>query len=127
MRCVVCDTADTTVRWTDTHGVAVCTTCGMPYRMLHYDERGRSVDQPPSVGLNERGIVLAKRYWAKHKPHWVFPGSYDVLGTSHRRGDRTYSGATPEDMRMFADWHRAAIKGDDLDDAIEDNGGGFTA
>lgn len=33
-KCAVCENA-LECRWSDTHGVAVCLRCGLPYRLLH--------------------------------------------------------------------------------------------
>lgn len=129
MKCVICEVDPLYSRWSDTHGVGVCTRCGMPYKFLFYDEQDKRIEgKEPEPALDQSGIELAKQYWAK-KQMRVFPGVYDVLGISHRRGNRTYSGATEEEIGAFGRWyarHGPKKTGDELDDAIDENGGGFT-
>lgn len=91
-------------RWTDTHGVGVCTHCGAPYTIYHYHpETKERLEKPPELALSESGKTLAARYWTERKA-MVFPAAYD-MGYSSRR-DTTYSGATREDERSFHDWLR---------------------
>ncbi len=101
MKCLVCN-EDFHFRWTDTHGVGVCGTCGTPYTTLHYDDKGHQRLLPPTVSLDDEGVILAKRYWTAHK-RMVFPGAYDMGILGHRQ--RTYSGATEDDMRAFSEWY----------------------
>lgn len=99
MPCETCESKELYWRWTDTHGVAVCGTCGTPYRLYHY-ENDKRVEKPPSPMLNERGMAIAKQYWQETKRR-VFPASYDM---GMERGGRTYSGATREDCAAFNQW-----------------------
>lgn len=101
--CAICS-SPLGVRWTDTHGVGVCTTCGLPYRIYHYENDER-VDRPPSIEVNERWLPLAKEYLDTLKQR-VFPGACD-MGILRHRGGRTYSGATEEQMREFDEWLEA--------------------
>lgn len=87
--------------WTDTHGVGVCVTCGLPYRIYHY-ENGVRVDRQPSVVMLPSGVEIAKRYWAEKKRR-VWPGTFD-MGILHGRS-YSYSGATESDMHDFDEWY----------------------
>lgn len=92
------------VQWSDTHGVGACITCGMPYRIYHYEGpegQQKRVDKPPEPSLNESGIDIAKRYWAE-KHRRVFPACYDI-GIGHN--GYSYSGASPEDCKLFNEWY----------------------
>ena len=60
--CVVCD-ADFCFRWTDTHGVGVCSVCGAPYRILHYDGDKR-VEKPPECQLLPEWIAICRQYFS---------------------------------------------------------------
>ena len=104
-KCAVCE-AELSFRWTDTHGVGVCTTCGAPYTIYHYDGDKR-LDKPPEIALKGSGVEIARRYWSECK-RWAFPGCFD-MGILRSRGGRTYSGATDEDMRLFDDWYKQNI------------------
>lgn len=102
--CVVCGAAHG-FQWSDTHGIGVCHYCATPYTIFHYEGEGddkKRVDKPPTCALDETGIALAKRYWAK-TGRKVFPGCCDMGLLGHR--DRTYSGATADDMQVFGDWY----------------------
>lgn len=100
-KCVCCDN-DLTFQWSDTHGVGVCITCGMPHTIYHYEDDKR-VDKPPTPGLSAVGIEIAKRYWREERAR-VFPAAYDMgIG----RNDRSYSGATREDCEKFGAWYKA--------------------
>lgn len=59
--CVVCD-SELHFRWTDTHGVGVCSVCGTPYRILHYEDDTR-VERPPECLLTPEGGSIARRYY----------------------------------------------------------------
>jgi len=97
--CAVCD-APFRFRWTDTHGVAVCATCGTPYRILHYDGDKR-VEKPPECQLLPEWIAIARRYFAETK-RMVDPGGFDMGILGGRTA--TYSGATQEDFEAWATW-----------------------
>lgn len=101
--CLVCD-SELWFRWTDTHGIAVCGTCGLPYRIYHY-ENDQRVEKPPACTIAPAWIPLAREYWAERKRR-VFPGAHDI-GILRRRGSRTYSGATEEDIDTFEQWINA--------------------
>lgn len=105
MNCELCE-KDFSFRWTDSHGVGVCTSCGTPYTIYHYEDDKR-VEKPPEIALKPSGVELAKRYWLEHKRR-VFPGAFD-MGILRSRGDRTYSGATDDDMRAWDDWYAANV------------------
>lgn len=102
IKCQCCDES-LRFQWSDTHGVGVCVTCGLPYRLYHYEGEGedrRRVDKAPEVAVTADGINIAKRYWGEEKRR-VFPAAYDMgLG----RTGRSYSGATEDDCDAFAAW-----------------------
>lgn len=98
--CAVCD-GSPYWRWTDTHGVAVCRTCGLPFRLYHYENDVR-VEKPPSIAVKESWVPLAREYWAETKRR-VFPGAFD-MGIFRSRGGLSYSGATLDEMREFEEW-----------------------
>lgn len=100
MICAVCDD-ELHGLWTDTHGVAACAECGLPYTFYHYENDAR-VDKPPSIAVKESWLPLAREYWAETKRR-VFPGAFD-MGIFRSRGGRTYSGATKDEMSEFDKW-----------------------
>lgn len=88
-------------QWSDTHGVGVCTTCGLPYTIFHY-ENDKRVDKPPATAMTDEGVEIAKRYW-NEKQRRVFPAYFDMgIG----RNGVSYSGATPGDCTAFRDWYQ---------------------
>lgn len=97
--CLVCAKPHS-FRWTDTHGVGACYSCGAPHTIFHYDENKERLDKAPAIALNEFGLLLAKRYWAETQ-RMVFPGQCD-MGVG--RNGTTYSGATEDDISAFYDW-----------------------
>ena len=101
-KCGVCD-GNLAFRWTDTHGIGICCACGAPYTVYHYEDNKR-IDKAPTPCLTGDGVVLARRYWAE-KSRMVFPGCCD-MGITYGR-DRTFSGATLDDMNSFTDWYDA--------------------
>lgn len=101
--CAVCEKR-LLFRWSDTHGVGVCDTCGLPYTIYHYENDAR-VEKPPSIAVKEAWLPLAREYWTETNRR-VFPGAFD-MGIFRSRGSRTYSGATDDDMRDFDDWLKA--------------------
>ena len=101
--CDCCDN-ELSFRWFDLHGVGACTTCGMPYRIYHYEGEGderKSVSKPPELMLKDEVIPLAREYWSTFRSR-VFPAIYD-MGFTERDG-RSFSGATPEEERKFQEW-----------------------
>ncbi len=103
MLCLVCE-QPFFFHWSDTHGVGVCGTCGLPYVLYHYENDVR-VDKPPVVAVKESWLPLAREYWQETHQR-VFPGSHD-MGIFRSRGGRTYSGATEDEMREFDAWLEA--------------------
>lgn len=88
-------------RWSDTHGIGVCSNCGLPYRLYHYEDDKR-VEKPSEVAVTSEGVEIAKRYWAETKRR-VFPGCYDMgIG----QNGYSYSGASPSDYEAFDKWYR---------------------
>lgn len=90
--CAVCD-KELSLSWTDTHGVAQCRACGVPYRVYHY-EGSRRVEKPIELMVLEEWRPLIKRYHAETS-HRVpsgcsFPGGQEV--------------ATRTDMEAWKRW-----------------------
>ena len=99
MKCDCCN-EEIRFRWTDTHGVAVCTNCGLPYTIMHYDEDKKPIDKPPEITLLPEAIELAKEYWSE-KHDRVFPAIHSFFSPSR---DESYCGATQDQERRFYDW-----------------------
>lgn len=99
-KCECCDSR-LVFQWSDTHGVGVCTTCGLPYTLFHYEDNKR-VEKAPEMSLTAEGLAIAKRYWSEEKRR-VFPAYFDMgIG----RNGVSYSGATQSDCRAFNDWYQ---------------------
>lgn len=106
------------IQWSDLHGVGACVTCGLPSRVLHYEDRdGKNVriDKPPSVYLNDGWLPIGQRYW-RETHRRVFPAAYD-MGFGER-DERSYSGATREDLELWNAWLTAHA--DELPKAAND-------
>jgi hypothetical protein len=74
-------------------GVAACGSCGLPYRLYHYEGEGddqKRVEKPPSIAVKESWLPLARRYWIETHQR-TFPAAFDFMSG---RGGRTYSGAS---------------------------------
>lgn len=100
MNCAICD-RELYFRWSDTHGVGVCSNCGLPYRLYHYDENDKRIEKGPEIAIKPEWVAIGKRYWDEKKRR-VFPGTYDMGFLGHR--SHTYSGATEEEMYEFDEW-----------------------
>ena len=98
MKCDCC-TEPIAFRWTDTHGVAVCTNCGLPYRIYHYEDDKR-VEKPPEITLTPEAFELAKEYWEERHDR-VFPAVHSFFSPS---SGYSYCGATPAQQTRFYDW-----------------------
>lgn len=104
-QCILCNER-LSVCWTDTHGVAICVVCGLPYTIIHYEGEGaarRRVEKPAEPAITDRGMEIARAYWNEVKRR-VFPAAYDFLPGN---AAETYSGATLEEVRMFNEWWKA--------------------
>ena len=101
--CPVCGSDPISFRWTDTHGVGVCTRCGAPHRILHY-ECDAPVKKPPECQLRPEWVEICKRYFAE-TGFMVSPGGFDMgmLGGN----SSTYSGATVADIEAWNEWMKA--------------------
>ncbi len=101
-KCDCCE-SELTFQWSDTHGVGVCISCGLPYRVYHYDENNNRVEKAPEMCLTSEGLQIAKRYWTE-KQRRVFPAYFDMgIG----RNGRSYSGASHSDCTAFSSWYEA--------------------
>jgi len=85
--------------WTDTHGIGQCSSCGVPYKIYHYEgEEGKKhrVEKPPELVVKPEYIPVLRAYWNEMKRHipggHSFPGGYEL--------------ATPEDHKIFSEWMR---------------------
>ena len=100
--CPICDTVKPSFAWTDTHGVAQCTTCGVPIRLYHYDDENKRVEKAPECVVLATAIPLLRRYRAetgKLIPSGCsFPGGYEL--------------AKKEDFEAFNEWWGANAKTD---------------
>lgn len=97
MKCEIC-ASDLVFSWTDTHGVGQCTTCGAPYRILHYGDDNKRLEKAPEIQVKEEWRPVFARYWKEFNrvmpSGFSFPMSY---------GTR-YELATKEDEQVFFDW-----------------------
>lgn len=101
--CETCDTKDMSFAWTDTHGIAQCTTCGTPYRLLHYEGEGndrKRVEKPPENIVDDEYKDVLRRYWSE--THRVIPSGCSFPGG--------YELATLEDCDSFNKWMDAHMK-----------------
>lgn len=96
--CLVCG-SDLVPTWTDHHGIAQCFRCGVPYRILHY-ENDKRVEKPPECLFSGEKLDYAKRCWQGTSRrlsavcmHLSFPGGFDV--------------ATAEDAEVVSTWCKA--------------------
>lgn len=72
--CEICGDQPPTVTWVDLHGEGVCTNCGVPYMLIHYDEDDNRIDKPPKLQVKEDWVPVVKEYWEK-------TGEFMGLGT----------------------------------------------
>lgn len=106
MKCCTCCDEPLSFQWCDTHGIAACNTCGMPYRIYHYEGpegQQKRIDKPPECVIVEAWQAVGRRYWQEQKMR-VFPAEFD-MGIS--RGGRSYSGASIEEHEAFWSWVKA--------------------
>lgn len=86
-KCKVCND-DLSFSWTDTHGVGQCFTCGVPYRIFHYDEEHKRVDKPPELAVLEEYISLLIEYWNETQSRipsgHSFPGGQELASHAER-------------------------------------------
>ena len=95
-KCSICQ-SQYAFSWTDTHGVAQCFTCGVPYRIYHYEEvdgKSERVDKSPALLIKDEYISVIQQYWRTH--HRRVPGGHSIPGG--------YELATDEEARLFNDW-----------------------
>jgi len=92
--CPVCDTTDPGWSWTDTHGIAQCCGCGLPFKLFHYDEKNVRVDLPPECIVTEAWLPLLRRF--REETGCIIPG-----GCSFPGGQEL---ATEADARAFNAW-----------------------
>jgi len=88
-------------RWTDTHGVGVCCHCGLPYRIIHYDENNDRVDKAPEVCIKEFWLPICKKYFSE-TGRMVAPAAFDTGFTGFM--GRSCSGAAIRDVDDWNEW-----------------------
>ena len=93
--CAICNHPLKT-RWTDTHGIGACLTCGATYRLFHYED-GKPVDKDPTLTFYPEWVPLVKRYWEEAHRN-VAPGAYNMGRRS------SYEVATDEDFNSWVSW-----------------------
>lgn len=95
MKCEICENR-LSFRWTDSHGIGACTTCGAPYTIYHYDDSGSREDKPPELLVRKEWVPLTKRYWQETNKNCA-PGCFNFPGSS-------YEVATASDFDSFHNW-----------------------
>lgn len=98
--CAVCEKR-LVFSWTDTHGIAQCCSCGVPYTLYHY-ENDKRVNKPSECLVLPEWIPLLRRY-ISDTGHLIpsncsFPGGQEL--------------AQPADFHAFNEWcdsHRAEL------------------
>lgn len=89
MICTICAKMDPGFSWTDTHGVAQCCSCGVPYRLFHYDENHQRIEKPPELQVDDKFVPLIKQYWDETKSRipsqHSFPGGYELTNAEERK------------------------------------------
>ena len=71
---------------------------------MHYDSDNKPVEKGPECQLRSDWIAVAKKYYTETK-RMVDPGGFDCGCFSGR--DRTYSGASREDIEVWNSWLNA--------------------
>ena len=95
IKCEICEN-DLAIRWTDTHGIGACITCGTPYKIYHYDENNKRVDKSAENLILPEWISLMKQYWNENKRN-CDPGAFNFPGSN-------YEVATKEDFEIYNKW-----------------------
>ena len=98
--CCVCDETGS-FSWTDTHGIAQH-SCGVPYRLYHYEGEKR-VEKPPSCCLRPEFIPVIREFHRLY-PTRIIPGGFSFTGG--------YERASSEDAEFFYSWikeHEGAL------------------
>lgn len=109
--CLICDTHQPLFVWTDTHGVAQCSTCGTPYRILHYHPDTKlPLGQPPELLVKEPLVPYFREYWKEQR--LVMPG-----GCSFPGGQEL---ATPLQAEAFTMWMNQRLYRDAQNEAKSD-------
>lgn len=99
--CIVCDVAKMAFCWTDTHGVAQCSSCGTPYRLFHYED-GKRVEKAPETTVRDAWIPLLRKFRAE--TGGIIPSGHSFPGGQEM--------AKAEDFQKFNNWcdaHKAEL------------------
>ena len=99
MKCETCDNEATRFAWTDTHGIAQCTTCGTPYMLIHYEGKQGSADRkrvekPLESIVDDAWKPILRRYWQESKR--VIPSGCSFPGGQELAND--------QDKESFSRW-----------------------
>jgi hypothetical protein len=83
MICPVCQKRFVAGHWTDTYGVCVCSSCGVPWRILP------GATDTPNHSVGEWPVCLVKQEWInplrlylKENPGRLIPSGYNFTGSS---------------------------------------------
>ncbi len=90
--CNICD-SEVCLSWTDTHGLAQCVKCGVPYVIYHY-EGGVRVDKPRQIAINDDYIPIIRRYWQENNR--PIPSGFSFAGGQEI--------ASRDDAKCFNEW-----------------------
>ena len=93
-KCEICDAINPHFEWCDTHGIAVCSQCGNPYRLFHYEGEKR-VDKPPESLTKEEFKPIMRQYWEETKTRQ--PKPFCIPGSS-------YDPTTVAQVKAYNQW-----------------------
>ncbi len=91
--CQICESENMSFVWTDTHGIAQCSRCGTPYRILHYEDE-KCVEKPPKITIKDQYIPAFRDYWNAF--HRRIPSGHSFPGGQEL--------ASHGDAKQFYDW-----------------------
>lgn len=93
MNCQICN-QPFSFCWTDAHGVAQCRSCGVPYRIYHYEDNKR-VEKPPKICVVDAWLPVVQAYWNEKKR--ILPSGCSFPGSDQEL-------ATQDDMKAWDKW-----------------------
>ena len=99
MKCLICENDFIQGHWTDTHGVAICASCGVGYRILHRDDEGKLLDKEPELLVKKEWIPKLNQY-KKDNPDRLIPAGFNFPGSS-------YEMCSADDSDCFNQWLEA--------------------
>ncbi len=98
VECVVCGNGLRT-RWTDTHGIGACVTCGCVYSLFEGKGSEKKIAEVPKTTIRDEWLPIIKRYWSEVGKN-VSPGTYNFPGSS-------YEVASNDDFDSYYTWMEA--------------------